>query len=150
MAYGYNPYGGYGMQTAGYPQVTQPQQTYAPQVGVMSQMTPQQPNATLRLVTSRDEATTAQIPFDNTINVFVNLSAGEVYIKRFNPNTGGAVFTDYLDAQRAQEALIAAQEAAKPPVQYATVEQLTGLEQRVSELAEAVAARRTRGAKTDE
>lgn len=155
MAYGYNPYGGYGVLAQGpqqmYPQ--QPaQQAYMQQMGAMGQMAPQpaqtQPNVTVRLVTSRDEATTAQIPFDSTINVFINLSAGEIYIKRFNPNTGGAWFGDYIDAQKARQA---AQEAAQTQQETVTMDMFHGLEQRIGDLEAAMTARRTtRGAKTDE
>ena len=90
---GFNPYGGYGQPQSYMPQTAQmaAQQAYAQQMQSMPQIMPQaQPGVTVRLVTSRDEATTAQIPFDATINVFVNMGAGEIYIKRFNPNTGGA------------------------------------------------------------
>lgn len=146
MAYGYNPCGGYGVPA---------QPMYAQQMQTMGQMNPQQmptqPSVIARQVTSREEATTAQIPFDSTINVFVNLSAGEVYIKRFNPNTGGAWFCDYIDAAKAQQM---AQDAARPQQEYVTMEQFTqrlsGLEGRVSELTEAMSARRKRGTTADE
>lgn len=150
MAYGYNPFGG------GYGQPTQQmvQQAYMQQMGGMGQMAQQpaqmqQPNVISRMVTSRDEATTAQIPFDSTINVFLNPSAGEIYVKRFNPNTGGAWFDDYISAAKVQQAM-QAQEAQKPAPEYATVEMVSALENRVSELADAMNAKRTRGAKTDE
>lgn len=154
MAYGYNPFGG------GYGQPTQQmvqqaaQQAYMQQMGGMGQMAQQpaqmqQPNVISRMVTSRDEATTAQIPFDSTINVFLNPSAGEIYVKRFNPNTGGAWFDDYISAAKMQQ-VMQAQEAQKTAPEYATVEMMTALENRVSELADAMNAKRTRGAKTDE
>ncbi|MBQ8617671.1 MAG: hypothetical protein IJ418_09165 [Clostridia bacterium] len=147
---GFNPYGGYGvpaqMPQPMYPQA--PQQAYMAQQMAQNQQMPQQPNVTVRLVTSRDEATTAQIPFDSTINVFVNPSAGEVYIKRFNPNTGGAVFGTYIDAERARQE---AESAAKPQQEYATVDMLAGLESRISELEGTMSSRRaTRSAKNDE
>ncbi len=152
MAYGYNPFGG------GYGQPTQQmvqqaaQQAYMQQMGGMGQMAQQpaqmqQPNVISRMVTSREEATTAQIQFDaNVINVFVNLGAGEVYIKRFNPNTGGAIFDDFIHPNKLQQM---AQQTKSAP-EYATVEMVAALENRVSELADAMNAKRTRGAKTDE
>lgn len=148
MAYGYNPYGGYGQPT---PQMMQ--QAYMQQMGGMGQMPQQQaqqPNVISRMVTSRDEATTAQIPFDSTINVFLNPSVGEIYVKRFNPNTGGAFFEDFVSATKLQ-AIQQAQEQAKAAPEYVTTDRFDALENRVSELAEAMSARRTtRGAKTDE
>ena len=146
MTYGYNPYGGYGVPAQQmYAQPTA-QQPYAQQMQTMSQQA--QPNVVVRLVASREEATAALIQFDNTINVFINMAADEVYIKRFNPNTGGAWFGDYIPPARAQQA---AQESAKPQPEYATVEMVAAIEGRLNELSEAVAARRgTRGEKMDE
>ena len=145
--YGYNPFGGmYGQPT---PQMMA-QQAYAQQMQGMGQAMPQQaqPQVITRLVTSRDEATTAQIQFDaNVINVFLNLGAGEVYIKRFNPNTGGAIFDDFLHPSKLQQM---AQQQAKPAPEYATVEMVAELEARVGELAEAMSAKRKRGVTPDE
>lgn len=137
--YGYNPFGGgYGQPM---PQMYA-QQAYAQQMQSMGQAMPQQaqPQVITRMVTSRDEATTAQIAFDaNVINVFVNMGAGEVYIKRFNPNTGGAIFDDFLHPSKLQQM---AQQQAKPAPEYATVEMVAALENRVSELADALSTRR--------
>lgn len=144
MAYGYNPYGGYGVPAQA---MYQPQAAYAPQVGGMAQIQQAQPAVNVRLVTSRDEATTAQIPFDATINVFVNLAAGEIYVKRFNPNTGGAWFGDYIAAERARQT---AQEADTPPPEPVTMDMFRALEQRVTELSDAIAPRKARGGRQDE
>lgn len=145
--YGYNPFGGmYGQPT---PQMMA-QQAYAQQMQGMGQAMPQQaqPQVITRMVTSRDEATTAQIQFDaNVINVFLNLGAGEVYIKRFNPNTGGAIFDDFLHPSKLQQM---AQQQAKPAPEYATVEMVQALEAKVGELAEAMSAKRKRGVTPDE
>ena len=151
--YGYNPFGGgYGQPT---PQMYA-QQAYMQQASGMGQM-PQQPaqmqqlNVVSRLVTSREEATTAQISFDiNTFNIFYNPSAGEVYIKRFNPNTGGAFFEDFLSAAKLQAMQQAAQEPQKAQTEYATVDMVTALENRGSELADAVNAKRKRTVQSDE
>jgi hypothetical protein len=144
--YGYNPFGGGYGQPA--PQMYA-QQAYAQQM--MAQPVPQQmqPRVSVQMVTNRDEATTAQIPFDtNIINVFVNMSAGEIYMKRFNPNTGGALFDEFIHAQKAQQ--MAQKQQEEPAPQYATVEMVQALDSRVSELADAITAKRARGAKTDE
>lgn len=145
--YGYNPFGGgYGQPT---PQMYA-QQAYAQQMQGMGQAMPQQaqPQVITRMVTSRDEATTAQIQFDaNVINVFLNLGAGEVYIKRFNPNTGGAIFDDFLHPSKLQQM---AQQQTKPAPEYATVEMVAALEAKVGELAEAMSAKRKRGVTPDE
>jgi hypothetical protein len=143
---GFNPYGGYG-QPQMMPQAAQmaAQQAYAQQMQSIPQMMPQaQPGVTVRLVTSRDEATTAQIPFDATINVFVNMSAGEIYIKRFNPQTGGAWFADYVPKTQGE-----AKPAEEPAAEYVTLDRFGALEARVSELAESIAMRR-RSARNDE
>lgn len=131
---GYNPYGGYGQPNP----AAMYQQAYMQQMQQMqAAQQAQQPNLVARLVTSRDEATTAQITFDSTINIFVNLAAGEVYIKRFNPNTGGADFIDFISAARLKQE---AEQAQTP--EYVTMDVFSALEQRVGELAESISARR--------
>lgn len=143
--YGYNPFGGgYGQPT---PQMMA-QQAYAQQMQGMAQQQMQAPpRVGVQLVTNRDEATTAQIPFDaNIINVFVNMAAGEVYIKRFNPNTGGALFDEFIHVQKAQQMAQAKQE--EPAPQFATIEMVQTLDSRVSELADALSARK--GARPNE
>lgn len=142
--YGFNPFGG----GYGQPQMYA-QQAYAQQMQGMGQAMPQQaqPQVITRMVTSKEEATTAQIQFDaNVINVFLNLGAGEVYIKRFNPNTGGALFDEFIHPSRYQQM----KEQEKPAPEYATVEMVQALDSRVSELADALGARRKRGAAADE
>ena len=143
--YGYNPFaGGYGQPM---PQMYA-QQAYAQQMQSMPVQQQTQPQVITRMVTSRDEATTAQIQFDaNVINVFVNMGAGEVYIKRFNPSTGGAIFDDFLHPSKLQQM---AQQQAKPVPEYATVEMVQALDSRVSELADALNAKRKRTVPSDE
>ena len=102
----------YGQQWGGYPGA-QPGYFAAPQFAPIYQpaqpmqqapaLPPQQPQtaqqrtqpATVRIVANREEAMAAQIPFDATVNVFVNANAREVYVKRFNMQTGNADFDDY-------------------------------------------------------
>lgn len=150
---GFNPYGGYGMPQMMAQQAAQ--QAYSQQMQAVGQMYPQQtaqqPSVNVRLVTSRDEAAVAQIPFDSTVNVFVNMAAGEVYIKRFNPNTGGAWWREYIDVQRMSQMQQAkpAQEEQDEPAAYVTQARFEELESRVSELSEAITGQ-TRGGKKDE
>lgn len=115
MAYG-QQWGGYPGAQPGYfaaPQfapIYQPAQTMQAMPAMQSQpmqqapaLPPQQPQAaqqrtqpaTVRIVANREEAMAAQIPFDATVNVFVNANAREVYVKRFNMQTGNADFDDY-------------------------------------------------------
>lgn len=138
----YNPYAGY---APAYGQMQPAMQ--AQQMMYAQPQQAQQPTILSRLVTSREEAMTAQIAFDGTINVFYCPAADEVYIKRFNPNTGGAIFDTYQSPAKAQQSAPAVQP------EYAPMSALTALEQRVDELTEAINAaqtKRARGAKTDE
>ena len=92
--YGYNPPSPYAPVFQPTPLPSLPQMQ--PQLQQPQPVQAQQQPVTVRMVASRAEAYAAQIPFDGTINVFVNANAKEVYIKRFNPETGGADFGDYL------------------------------------------------------
>ena len=106
----------------------------------------QQPNVTVRLVTNYNEADAAQIQFDsNTINLFMNMASGEIYVKRFDPNSGRAPIIVYRQEQNKTD-----QEAPKAQMEYATVEMVTAIEERLNELADAITAKRTRGVKSDE
>lgn len=69
-----------------------PMQAFQPTGYFPQQLPAQRVNAVL--VTSREEAVAAQIPFDNSVNAFINMAAGEVYLKLFNPQTGGASLID--------------------------------------------------------
>lgn len=89
MQTGYQPMYQPMMPQQRFPQTFQPMQ----QPGYFPQQAPaQRVNAVL--VTSREEAVAAQIPFDNSVNAFINMAAGEVYLKIFNPQTGGANLID--------------------------------------------------------
>lgn len=89
MQTGYQPMYQPMMPQQRFPQPFQPMQ----QTGYFPQQPPaQRVNAVL--VTSREEAVAAQIPFDNSVNAFINMAAGEVYLKLFNPQTGGANLID--------------------------------------------------------
>lgn len=151
---GYNPYGGYGVPV----QMNQPmyqqnnhqmymnsQQAQMQQIATQNQQMQQQIPVTVRFVTKYNEADAAQIAFDNTINLFINLASGEIYMKRFDMNSGQAPIVTYR-----QERPKATQDEPEQTVQYATVEMVTAIETRLNELADAITTRRTRGVKSDE
>lgn len=152
---GYNPYGGYGvpvqMNQPMYQQNNQqmymnPQQAQIQQIAIQNQQMQQQIPVTVRFVTKYNEADAAQISFDNTINLFINLASGEIYMKRFDVNSGQAPLITYR-----QDRPKAAQDEPEQTIQYATVEMVTAIENRLNELADAMATRRTsRGVKSDE
>lgn len=93
-------------------------------------------NVVATMVTSRAEAEAAQISFDATLYLFVNLQQGEIYAKRFNPATGGADFAVFTAPRPAQ------QDAA--PAYYATLDMLQPILQRL----EACEQQLTEGKKT--
>lgn len=151
---GYNPYGGYGvpiqMNQPMYQQNNQqmymnPQQAQIQQIATQNQQVQQQIPVTVRFVTKYNEADAAQIAFDNTINLFINLASGEIYMKRFDMNSGQAPIVTYR-----QERPKATQDEPEQTVKYATVEMVTAIETRLNELADAITTRRTRGVKSDE
>lgn len=107
----YIPYPAYGM----------PQRTYFPQPYVQQ---PLQGGIACRLVSSRDEAATAQVPFDGKPYVFLNLSGGEVYAKQFNCNTGS---TDFISFARVNS-------TAAPAPAYATLEDIEVLRAELAQL----------------
>lgn len=152
---GYNPYGGYGVpvqmsqpmvQQTGQQMYMNPQQIQMQQMAVQNQPIQQQIPVAVRFVTKYAEADAAQIAFDNTINLFINLASGEIYMKRFDVNSGQAPLITYR-----QDRPKAAQNESEQPIQYATVEMVTAIETRLNELADTIATRRTsRGVKSDE
>ena len=106
----------------GYPTYALPQRTYFSQPFVQQQ--PLQSGIICRPVASREEAATAQVPFDGNPYVFLNLSAGEVYIKQFNYNTGNTDFIPFVRFNSAPEQVQA----------YATKEDIEALKAEISQL----------------
>lgn len=150
----YNPYGGYGvpiqMNQPMYQQTNQqmymnPQQSQIQQIATQNQQMQQQIPVTVRFVTKYNEADAAQIAFDNTINLFINLASGEIYMKRFDMNSGQAPVVTYR-----QERPKAAQDESEQQIQYATVEMVAKIENRLNELADAINTKRLRVVKSDE
>lgn len=151
---GYNPYGGYGvpvpMNQQMYQQNNQqmymnPQQAQMQQIATQNQQMQQQIPVTVRFVTKYNEADAAQIAFDNTINLFINLASGEIYMKRFDMNSGQAPVVTYR-----QDRPKAAQDESEQQIQYATVEMVAKIENRLNELADAINTKRLRVVKSDE
>ena len=151
---GYNPYGGYGvpiqMNQPMYQQTNQqmymnPQQSQMQQIATQNQQMQQQIPVTVRFVTKYNEADAAQIAFDNTINLFINLASGEIYMKRFDMNSGQAPVVTYR-----QDRPKAAQDESEQQIQYATVEMVAKIENRLNELADAINTKRLRVVKSDE
>lgn len=151
---GYNPYGGYGvpiqMNQPMYQQTNQqmymnPQQSQIQQIATQNQQMQQQIPVTVRFVTKYNEADAAQIAFDNTINLFINLASGEIYMKRFDMNSGQAPVVTYR-----QDRPKAAQDESEQQIQYATVEMVAKIENRLNELADAINTKRLRVVKSDE
>ena len=151
---GYNPYGGYGvpiqMNQPMYQQTNQqmymsPQQSQIQQIAAQNQQMQQQIPVTVRFVTKYNEADAAQIAFDNTINLFINLASGEIYMKRFDMNSGQAPVVTYR-----QDRPKAAQDESEQQIQYATVEMVAKIENRLNEIADAINTKRLRVVKSDE
>lgn len=92
---------------------------YTPQYGsgYPNQMygQPQQNTApVVRLVTSKEEVISQQIPFDGAVSYFVDTSNGKIYTKAFDPNTGTAPISTYVKENI-------------QPVRYATIDDLAAL-----------------------
>lgn len=93
------------------------------QVFQTAQQTPQP--STVTYVTSRAQAEVAQIPFDGQMYFFLNTSTRELYGKAFDPNTGSCPLIDYAPVAPA---------APPQPPQWATVEMVNELAQRLDAL----------------
>lgn len=87
---------------------------YQPQM----QTPPAQPQAanqpSVRLVTTREEVVSAQIPFDGSTSYFVDTSSGKIYSKTFDFSTGSAPIVTYVRERESK-------------VQYATIDDLNAL-----------------------
>lgn len=68
-----------------------------------------------RPAASREEASAAQVPFDGSPHVFLNLPQGEIYVKQFDFNTGVSAFSTYT------------KQIPAPPPKFATQEDLERL-----------------------
>ena len=113
--YQYTPpgFGGFRPQAPYFQQTAQP-----PQQVTQLPATVQQ--STVAMVTSRAQAEVAQVPFDGQPYFFLDTSSRRLYCKSFDPQTGLCPLMEYAPVTQEQ------------PPQYATVEQLTALEQRIT------------------
>ena len=85
----------------------------------------QQSAATLTMVTKREEAVAAQIPFDDAPHFFANWGAAEIYAKVFNPNTCSSDFLTFRLVQPEQ---------AAPVPEYALLDDFRALAGRLEKL----------------
>ncbi len=108
------PYGNFGAFNA--PQTFLPQGggNYTPTPQQMPVSVPQAAGNSVRLVTSREEVTAAQIPFDGSTAYFSDTSNGKIYTKTFDFNTGTAPVVTYVREQEVK-------------VQYATLDDINAL-----------------------
>lgn len=107
------------------PQMQQPvyqQPAMQPQAAPVMQQTP------MTLVTSREQAVVAQIPFDGLTYYFANTANGEVYSKRFDNNTGTSPLIVYR------------REAENPAAEYATIGMVQELAQIIQAMQEQIQA----------
>lgn len=120
----FNPYPpmygapGFGFRNPGFPQPAAPQQ-------------PQLQQASVTYVTGMGPVDAAQAPFDSTPLFFYDTSADVIYIKQFDSSNGTAPVTVYRTERKAA------------PMQYATLEMLAALAQKVDEMAAMIPARKT-------
>lgn len=88
-------------------QIMQTAQQAPMQQNVMpiSQPTQQTPSLAIRAnyVSCREEAIAAQVPFDNTLTVFVDKTNNCIYTKQFDAETGESNFTDYFTDQQIEK-----------------------------------------------
>lgn len=83
-------------------------------------------------VTGIAQVEAAQAPFDGTPIFFYDTSADLIYIKQFDSSNGTAPVSTYRKEQKA------------PPPQYATVDMLAALSQKVDDLSAQITPRRAK------
>ena len=94
------------------------------------------PAVNARLVTGEAEAMASQIPLDNSINLFADLSHGKIYVKQLNMQDGSAIFKTYqLTGQNSQEP-DPPQPGPAAQVEYAKKEEVDRLKAEWEELKE--------------
>ena len=115
---------GFGFRNPGYPQPAAPQQ-------------PQLQQASVTYVTGMGPVDAAQAPFDSTPLFFYDTAADVIYIKQFDSSNGTAPVTVYRTDRKPTQP------------QFATVEMLAALSQRVEEMATMMQPRKTSRKETD-
>lgn len=116
-----NPYAPPGFGGYRPPMMAQPmyQQAATPPQQATQLPAPVQQSA-VTMVTSRAQAEVAQVPFDGQSYFFFDTASRRMYCKAFDPATGLCPMIEYAPVAQEQ------------PQQFATVEQLTALEQRIT------------------
>ena len=99
------------------------------------QQAPQMQQAMMTLVTSKEQAMVAQIPFDGNTYYYYNTAADEVYSKRFDGNTGTSPLIEYQRRNR------------EPDTVYAPMELVQQLAQQISAMQEQLAQVQATGAR---
>lgn len=135
----YNPYP-FGTFQAPQQRFAQNPTNYIPQIQthqMAPQMAPQQ-GMVVRPVTSMQEASVFQIPFDGSTSWFYDTSGDKLYSKTFDFGTGTAPIVTYVREQPA------------PVAQYVTVEALEALMQEVQGLKDELDALKNRKGKKNE
>ena len=91
----YNPY--FAQQMAPQPRPVEMGQNYAPQQNVAPvQSVGQGISPSSRPVSSKEEAMAVGADFSGAPMVFVNMAHNEIYVKRWDFQSGSAVFTEYV------------------------------------------------------
>lgn len=138
----YNPYqfGAYqGAQQRFAPAPTNyPPQVTAPQIAPQAVQQMQQAGMIMRPVTSVQEASVFQIPFDGSTSWFYDTSGDKLYSKTFDFSTGTAPIVTYVREQSA------------PVVQYATMDMIDGLLQELQQLKEELETMKVRKGKKND
>lgn len=129
MAYPYTQYPQY--LQPGYGQTYQPQMPTIP--AMQQQVQPsQQPNQGFsqasRPVASVEEAMGIPADFSGTPMIFPDITHDQVYVKRWNVQTGSADFAVYTRSQQGQ------QNPAQQPPEFASVDELNNLKGLVEKL----------------
>ena len=109
----FQPYAPPGFGGYRHPMMAQPPQQAIPAPAPVQQ-------SAVTMVTSRAQAEVAQVPFDGQPYFFLDTASRRLYCKSFDPQTGLCPLMEYAPVTQEQ------------PPQYATVEQLTALEQRIT------------------
>lgn len=96
----------------------------------MPQMQQPMAQSMMTLVTSREQAMVAQIPFDGQTYFFANTANDEIYAKRFDTSTGQSPMVVYKREQPAQEMAYAPMALVQQLAQQmqAVTEQLAALQ----------------------
>ena len=113
-------------QQPAYPtRLPQMQPMYQQQQAMMQPMqAAPMPQTVMTLVTSKEQAMVAQIPFDGQTYYFANTANNEVYAKRFDATTGQSPLVTYK------------REPDDPAAEYATIGMVQALAQHIQALQE--------------